>query len=146
MRSSQKSLPSFSGEDFLALSLVMHPRNLQLNPLPTMPLPTRCWLSRWPFGWWGCLRPLKNTIARSLHQCSRQALAGSDCVLLLRQLVLLGSRCRRKGEGCFSSNVSKVLFVKCEDYVRVSLSFMALSVFVTPPVLNECGPFGTLPC
>jgi hypothetical protein len=84
------------------------------------------------------LRPLKNTIARSLHQCSRQALAGSDCVLLLRQLVLLGSRCRRKGEGCFSSNVSKVLFVKCEDYVRVSLSFMALSVFVTPPVLNEC--------
>jgi hypothetical protein len=68
------------------------------------------------------------------------------CVLLLRQLVLLRSRCRRKGEGCFSSNVSKVLFVKCEDYVRVSLSFMALSVFVTPPVLNECGPFGTLPC
>jgi hypothetical protein len=41
MRSSPKSLPRFSGEDFLALSSVMRIQYLQLNRQPHFPLPTR---------------------------------------------------------------------------------------------------------
>jgi hypothetical protein len=46
-----------------------------------------CWLSRWLYGWRGCKRPLKNTIAGFSSRVLTGPLAGSDCVLLHRQYV-----------------------------------------------------------
>jgi hypothetical protein len=89
MRSSPKSLPRFSGEDFLALSSVMHIQYLQLNRQPRLPLPTR--LPVEPL----VLRLERLCEAPEEHSCrilasvlSTDPLAGSDSVLLLRLLVL----------------------------------------------------------
>jgi hypothetical protein len=90
MRSSPKSLPRFSGEDFLDLSSVMHIRYLQLNHLPCLPLPTRLLVE--PLA----LRLERLCEALEEHSCrivasvlSTDPLAGSNCILLLRLLVLL---------------------------------------------------------
>jgi hypothetical protein len=72
MRSSPKSLPRFSGEDFLALSSVMlfNIYSSIVNLVCLCQLDYR--LSRWFYGWKGCVRLLKNTVAGSLRPCSRR--------------------------------------------------------------------------
>jgi hypothetical protein len=88
MRSSPKSLPRFSGEDFLALSS-MCTRNVELNRLPRLPLQTRLLVE--PLA----LRLVRLCETPEEHSCmiaasvpSTNTLIGSDCVLLLRHPVI----------------------------------------------------------
>jgi hypothetical protein len=89
LRSSPMSLPRFSGEDPLVLSSVMHTPYLQLNLQPRWSLPSRLLVE--PLALW-MERLLE---APEVHSCrfissvfSTDPLAGSDCVLPRRQLVI----------------------------------------------------------
>jgi hypothetical protein len=88
MRSSPKSLPRFSGEVFLDLSSVMRTRNIQLNCLPRLPMPTRLLVEPLALRLvWLCEALKEHNCRIVVSVLSTNPLAGFDCVLLLRRLV-----------------------------------------------------------
>lgn len=106
VRASSKSFLRFSGEDFFDLSSVMHTVDLQLNPSPQMCLPMR--LPVEPLALW--LATLQE--ASEEYNCrffvsefSPDPLAGSNCVLLLRQHHFLVAylQCVHSGTKCLKS-------------------------------------------
>jgi hypothetical protein len=105
VRASSMTFLRFSGEDFTDLSSVMHILDLQLNPSPHMRLPTRL-----------LVEPLALRLARlqealEEYNCrffesefSTDPLAGSNCVLLLRQHVFSVAYCQCVHLGTSSLN------------------------------------------
>jgi hypothetical protein len=88
MRSSPMSLPRFSGEDLLELSSVVRIPNVQLNHLPRLPSPTRLLVELLALRLERLCEAPKDLSCRIVaSMLSTDPLIGSDCGLLLRQLV-----------------------------------------------------------
>jgi hypothetical protein len=88
MRSSPMSLPRFSDEDPLELSLVMHIQNVQLNHQPRLPSPTRLLVEPLALRLERLCEALEDLSCRIVASVfSMDPLIGSDYGLLLRLLV-----------------------------------------------------------
>jgi hypothetical protein len=119
LRSSPMSLPRFSGEDPSVLSSVMLTPYLQLNLQPRWSLPSRLLVE--PLA----LRMERLLEAPEVHSCrfisfvfSTDPLAGSNCVLLRPQLVVITMSIANVGFGSsfisdLLSSLCKSLFVFC---------------------------------
>jgi hypothetical protein len=123
MRSSSKSLPRFSGEDFLTLSSVKRTQNLQLNSLPCWLVLTRLLVEPLAYGCQDVVRPLKNIVAGSLCPCS---LSTDSCVLPLTLLVVVYLLCVLLGTRFNSDLIEYQFYELCYTLIFLNISALRL--------------------